>query len=108
MRRVEVPGSHPELGYPLDRSKRFVPRLISIGGASRPAERPTLPLLNIPVPMPPPPPHDPVRVFAYRYGPQPMTVEGGRALEYVLDAPALKSADRTLMFSLKLVGVQRA
>ena len=103
---MEVPGSHPELGYPLERSKRFVPKLVTLG-TSRPPEHPTLPLLNIPVPMPPHP-HDPIRVFAYRYGPQPMNVEGGRALEYVLDAPALKNAERTLMFSLQLVGVQRA
>lgn len=24
VRRIEIPGSHPELGYPLDRNQRFV------------------------------------------------------------------------------------
>ncbi|KXZ50083.1 hypothetical protein GPECTOR_18g60 [Gonium pectorale] len=77
--RVEVPGDRPELGYPLDRSQRFTGELIS----------PDL------------------KIYKYRYGPQPAELGGQRALDFVLDNATLRDFNRTLLFDIKLLAVRR-
>ncbi|GLC67074.1 hypothetical protein PLESTF_000512100 [Pleodorina starrii] len=73
--RVEVPGDHPELGYPLDRGERFTGELISSD----------------------------LKIYKYRYGPQPAELGGQRALDFVLDNRTLKDFNRTLLFDIKLL-----
>lgn len=79
VRRVEVPGSIPSLGYPLDRSERFTnERSILADG-----------------------------IFKYRYGPQPQEFFGQRALDFVLDNPTLQDFNRDLLFDIKLLSVRK-
>ncbi|GIL59522.1 hypothetical protein Vafri_14279 [Volvox africanus] len=77
--RVEVPGDHPELGYPLDRGERFTGELVSTD----------------------------LKIYKYRYGPQPAELGGQRALDFVLDNRTLKDFNRTLLFDIKLLAVRR-
>ncbi|EFJ42099.1 hypothetical protein VOLCADRAFT_121571 [Volvox carteri f. nagariensis] len=77
--RVEVPGELPELSYPLARGERFTGELIS----------PDL------------------KIYKYRYGPQPAELGGQRALDFVLDNRTLKDFNRTLLFDIKLLAVRR-
>lgn len=79
LRRVEVPGSIPELGYPLDRAKRFTGELVS----------------------------QDMKIFKYRYGPQPVELGGQRALDFVLDNLTLQDFNRTLLFDIKLLAVRK-
>ncbi|KAG2428533.1 hypothetical protein HYH02_014337 [Chlamydomonas schloesseri] len=78
--RVEVPGELPDLAYPLDRNQRFTGELIS----------PDL------------------KIYKYRYGPQPYELGGQRALDFVLDNATLRPFNRTLLFDIKLLAVRKA
>lgn len=77
--RVEVPGEHPELSYPLDRGQRFTGELISRD----------------------------LKIYKYRYGPQPVDLGGQRALDFVLDNATLRDFNRTLLFDIKLLAVRK-
>jgi hypothetical protein len=79
IRRIEVPGAVPDLGYSLDRKVRFTDDLISSD----------------------------LKIFKYRYGPQPLELGGQRALDFVLDNPTLKDFNRNLVFDIKLLAVRR-
>eukprot|EP00775_Hariotina_reticulata_P007432 gene7432-7641_t len=79
IRRVEVPGSVPELSYPRNRSQRFTNELLSPDG----------------------------KIFKYRYGPQPAELGGQRALDFVLDNATLQDFNRTLLFDIKLLTVRK-
>eukprot|EP00884_Botryococcus_braunii_P022786 jgi/Botrbrau1/9191/Bobra.0236s0020.1 len=78
LRRIEVPGNHPELGYPRDRALRFVDDSLLEG-----------------------------KIFKYRFGPQPADLGGQRALDFVLDNPTLQDFNRNLVFDIKLLAVRR-
>ncbi len=77
VRRIQVPGEHPELSYPRDRGKRFTSELFRD------------------------------RIFKYSVGPQPAELGGQRALDFVLDNPTLQDFNRTLLFDIKLLSVRR-
>eukprot|EP00198_Chlamydomonas_reinhardtii_P011843 XP_001701180.1 peptidyl-prolyl cis-trans isomerase, FKBP-type [Chlamydomonas reinhardtii] len=77
--RVEVPGELPDLAYPLDRSQRFTGELIS----------------------------QDLKIYKYRYGPQPAELGGQRALDFVLDNTTLRPFNRTLLFDIKLLAVRK-
>lgn len=77
IRRIEVPGDRPELGYSLDRSERFTDELISKD----------------------------LKIFKFRRGPQPKELGGQRALDFVLDNSTLRDFNRTLLFDIKLLSV---
>ncbi|KAG2427627.1 hypothetical protein HXX76_012278 [Chlamydomonas incerta] len=77
--RVEVPGELPELAYPLDRGQRFTGELIS----------------------------QDLKIYKYRYGPQPSELGGQRALDFVLDNTTLRPFNRTLLFDIKLLAVRK-
>jgi len=79
IRRVEVFGGLSDLTYPLDRSQRFTDELISAD----------------------------LKIFKYRYGPQPAELGGQRALDFVLDNPTLQDFNRTLLFDIKLLAVRK-
>eukprot|EP01023_Acetabularia_acetabulum_P062844 TRINITY_DN7811_c0_g1_i12.p1 TRINITY_DN7811_c0_g1~~TRINITY_DN7811_c0_g1_i12.p1 ORF type:complete len:228 (-),score=37.55 TRINITY_DN7811_c0_g1_i12:159-842(-) len=79
IRRIEVPGSKPELSYPRERNQRFTSELMSSD----------------------------LKLFKYRFGPQPVELGGQRALDFVLDNPTLKDFNRTLVFDIKLLAVRR-
>jgi hypothetical protein len=79
LRRIEVPGERPELGYPLDRSLRF--------RSDRSSSR--------------------TKLFQYTLGPQPLELGGQRALDFVLDSDTLQPLNRTLLFDIKLLSVRR-
>lgn len=79
IRRVEVPGDHPDLSYPRDRSLRFTNEIISQDG----------------------------KIYKYRLGPQPLELGGQRALDFVLDNPTLQDFNRTLLFDIKLLSVRK-
>jgi hypothetical protein len=76
IRRIEVPGEKPELGYSLDRSVRFTNETLRDG------------------------------VYKYRVGPQPAELGGQRALDFVLDNPTLPPFNKTLLFDIKLLSVR--
>ena len=76
MRRVEVPGDVPSLGYPRDRNERFSSELTRN------------------------------KIFKYNVGPQPVELGGQRALDFVLDNPTLQDFNRTLLFDIKLLTVR--
>ncbi|GBF91550.1 hypothetical protein Rsub_04290 [Raphidocelis subcapitata] len=80
IRRIEVPGERPELGYSLDRSERFTDDLIS----------------------------QDLKIFKYRRGPQPKELGGQRALDFVLDNTTLRPFNRDLLFDVKLLAVRPA
>lgn len=79
IRRIEVPGDRPALGYSKIRSERFTDELIS----------PDL------------------KIFKYRKGPQPAELGGQRALDFVLDNTTLQDFNRDLLFDIKLLSVYR-
>mmetsp|Transcript_31659 Transcript_31659/g.38242 ORF Transcript_31659/g.38242 Transcript_31659/m.38242 type:complete len:85 (-) Transcript_31659:590-844(-) len=78
LRRIEVPGSHPELSYPRDKFERFE------GGAE----------------------FGTTGIGKYRLGPQPSELGGQRALDFVLDNPTLQDFNRTLVFDIRLLSVR--
>jgi hypothetical protein len=80
IRRVEVPGAHPELGYALDRRQRFTDDLISAD----------------------------LKLYKYRKGPQPVELGGQRSLDFVLDNPTLRDFNRNLVFDIKLLAVRKS
>jgi hypothetical protein len=80
IRRIEVPGTVPDLGYALDRKVRFTDEPISSD----------------------------LKIFKYRYGPQPLELGGQRALDFVLDNPTLKDFNRNLVFDIKLLAVRKS
>ncbi|KAK9841712.1 hypothetical protein WJX74_010660 [Apatococcus lobatus] len=75
VRRVEILGSRPELGYSLNKAERFSGQRLTGD------------------------------YFKYRKGPQPINLSGQRALDFVLDNPTLQDFNRTLLFDIKLVTV---
>ena len=78
IRRIEVPGASPELGYSLDRRQRFTDELISAD----------------------------LKLYKYRKGPQPVDLGGQRSLDFVLDNPTLRDFNRNLVFDIKLLAVR--
>lgn len=78
IRRIEVPGAVPELGYARDRKDRFTDDLISAD----------------------------LKIYRYRRGPQPVELGGQRALDFVLDNPTLRDFNRNLVFDIKLLAVR--
>lgn len=79
IRRIEVPGAHPELGYALDRKVRFTSELLASD----------------------------LKLYKYRYGPQPVELGGQRALDFVLDNSTLRDFNRNLVFDIKLLAVRK-
>eukprot|EP00892_Ulva_mutabilis_P001001 jgi/Ulvmu1/10901/UM007_0078.1 len=80
VRRIEVPGEVPELGYARDRRARFTDDLVSAD----------------------------LKVYRYRRGPQPAELGGQRALDFVLDNPTLRDFNRNLVFDIKLLAIRSA
>lgn len=78
IRRIEVLGAVPELGYSLDRRQRFTDELISAD----------------------------LKLYKYRKGPQPVDLGGQRSLDFVLDNPTLRDFNRNLVFDIKLLAVR--
>lgn len=78
IRRIEVPGAVEKLGYSLNRKERFTDELVSKD----------------------------LKVFKYRYGPQPVELGGQRALDFVLDNDTLRDFNRNLVFDIKLLAVR--
>ena len=76
VRRVQVLGSVPELGYSRDRKKRFTQEIFRD------------------------------RIYKYSVGPQPSELGGQRALDFVLDNGTLQDFNRTLLFDIKLLSVR--
>lgn len=76
VRRIEVPGERPELGYALDRNVRFTNETLRDG------------------------------IYKYRVGPQPAELGGQRALDFVLDNGTLQPFNKTLLFDIKLLSVR--
>jgi len=77
IRRIQVLGDHPELGYARERSLRFTNELFK------------------------------GKIYRYTVGPQPAELGGQRALDFVLDNPTLQPFNRTLLFDIKLLSVRR-
>lgn len=80
VRRIEVPGAVPSLGYARDRKERFSSELLSSD----------------------------LQLYKYRTGPQPADLGGQRALDFVLDNPTLRDFNRNLVFDIKLLAVRSA
>jgi FKBP-type peptidyl-prolyl cis-trans isomerase len=78
IRRIQIPGNHPELSYARDRSKRFVSDGSGDSG-----------------------------FFRYAKGPQPFDLGGQRALDFVLDNNTLQDFNRTLLFDVKLLNIRK-
>ncbi|KAK9868046.1 hypothetical protein WJX84_001415 [Apatococcus fuscideae] len=77
VRRVEILGSKPELGYPINKSERFSGQRLTGD------------------------------YFKYKMGPQPINLSGQRALDFVLDNETLQDFNRTLLFDIKLVSISK-
>ena len=78
IRRIQIPGNHPELSYARDRSKRFSSEDSGDSG-----------------------------FFRYAKGPQPFDLGGQRALDFVLDNNTLQDFNRTLLFDVKLLNIRK-
>jgi FKBP-type peptidyl-prolyl cis-trans isomerase len=78
VRRIEVPGAVPALGYSRDRNVRFAQQQI----------------------------RSDMQLYQYRYGPQPIDLGGQRALDFVLDNPTLQDFNRNLVFDIKLLAIR--
>lgn len=76
VRRIEVPGGVPDLGYSRDRSERFTSEIFRD------------------------------KIFKYKVGPQPAELGGQRALDFVLDNETLQDFNRDLLFDIKLLSVR--
>ncbi|MEW5314054.1 MAG: hypothetical protein WDW38_005578 [Sanguina aurantia] len=79
IRRLEVLGEIPALSYPRKSSLRFTDELISAD----------------------------LKIYRYRFGPQPHDFDGQRALDFILDNDTLADTNRTLLIDIKLLAVRK-